>query len=476
MKRKSPLFGLFLILVISLVSLNGCGFDLTPDQADSKPIVLNYWRPWDGRESFDEIIKNYQAIHPYVKINYKKLNYDEFEKELIEAFATDRGPEIYSIHNTWTRKYKEKGFIAPMPSSVTMEYHIMKGAIKKELYIEERTSKTMTLKELENNFVDVVYDDVVISDKDSKTDVVSENIYALPLFVDTLAMFYNKDLFNNAGIVTPPKYWDKEFQQDVKKITKQNNRGEIVQSGVALGGSDNIYRASDILSLLMMQNGTEMMNNSGDVLFNRVPSQLAEKGKKTAPGMDALRFYSDFSNIAKEVYCWNNELNNSLDLFTEGKIGMMFGYSFMIPQIKAKNEKLTFGISAMPQIEGNSQINFANYWVEVVSKKIKDKRTLDAAWDFLQFITKAEQAEIYLNSTQKPTALKSLIDKQVDNQELGVFAEQVLTAKSWYRGIDSDAAEAVMNDMIDESMDYENDIQSVINLGASKVQQTSSLK
>ena len=60
----------------------------------------------------------------------------------------------------------------------------------------------------------------------------------------------------------------KIFQQNVKKLTKQNNKGQIIQSGVSLGGAYNIERSPDILSVLMMQNGTVMMENE-TVKFNQ---------------------------------------------------------------------------------------------------------------------------------------------------------------------------------------------------------------
>ena len=231
-----------------------------------KPIELNYWRVWDDSKVFDEMIARFNQQHPNITVKYRKLRYSEYENELIEAFATDRGPDIFSVHNTWVKKYQGKGLISPMPTNITMvrPYAVKKGLKKETAYKE--VNHRFSLTKLRTDFVDVVYDDVVVGVKDDNG-AVSDKIFALPLYVDTMAMFYNRDLFNNASITGPPKYWNREFQQDVKKMTKQNNKGEIMQSGVALGGSDNIERATDILSILMMQNGTKMLEN-GNVSFS----------------------------------------------------------------------------------------------------------------------------------------------------------------------------------------------------------------
>jgi multiple sugar transport system substrate-binding protein len=456
-----------IIILFSLFLTSGFGCKLVDKEVKKamEPITINYWRVWDGPDAFDEIIANYKQLHPFVNINYRKFRYSDYEKEIINALAEDKGPDIFSIHNTWVRKYQTK--IEPMPDSITMAYPVVKGTLKKETIPELRTTKSTTLKEIKNNFVEAVYDDVVIKVKNEKSGSFEERVFALPLALDTLAMFYNKDLLNNAGLPEPPSFWNKDFQQNVKKLTKQNVQGQIIQAGAALGGSANIERASDILSILMMQNGAEMADKGGSILFNRIPPALAEQ--KYNPGLEALLFYADFANPAKEVYCWNKDMNNSLKLFSEGKLALMFGYSYHLPTIISQAPKLNFGIAKLPQIEGNSSVNFANYWVETVSDKSKHK---SEAWDFIQFATKAEQAKSYLAKTKKPTALRSLIAGQLDDLEVGVFASQVLTAKSWYKGYDSAAMEKIMEEIIDNVASGQMAVDGAINLGVQKAQQT----
>ncbi|MFH1661602.1 MAG: extracellular solute-binding protein [Candidatus Falkowbacteria bacterium] len=452
---------LFLILII--IFLPGFGLRCQSGEVKEamKPITLTYWRVWDGPDAFEEIINSYNQLHPFITIEYKKLRYEEYERELLEAWADDKGPDMFSIHNTWVKKYENK--IAPMPETITMAYPVVKGTVKKEVIPELRTTRSFTLKEIKNDFVDVVYGDVVINAKNEKTGTIKDQVFGLPLSVDTLAMYYNKDLLNNAGVIEPPQYWDREFQQNVKKLTRQNTKGQIIQSGVALGGSENIERYSDILSVLMMQNGSVLMNDSGVVAFHAAPQNYN-------PGLEALRFYTDFANPAKEVYSWNNTMDNSIEMFIQGKLAIMFGYAYHLPQIKMRAPKLNFSITKLPQIEGDTRtINFANYWVETVSKKSDNTAE---AWDFIQFATKAEQAKTYLEKTKKPTAIRSLVKEQLDDIDIGIFAEQVLTAESWYKGEDSNAAEKIIGEMIDNSVSGKETLEEAIGLGARKVQQT----
>lgn len=452
---KKKLISLFLVFVFLLTA--GAGCKKPTMQEAVKPVVLNFWRVYEGQDAFAEIIAKYNAQHPYITINYRKLRYDEYEEALLNAFAEDRGPDIFSIHNTWVRKYESK--LEPMPAQTTMVFPITQGSIKKEVVPEFRTMRSLGLKELKQNFVDAVYSDVVLNDK----------IYGLPLSVDTLAMYYNQDLFDQAGITEIPRYWNRDFQQMVKKLTKQDLKGNILQSGVALGGGKNVERYSDILAILMMQNGANMMSDAGQVLFQTVPA--AFQSQNYNPGLMALRFYTDFANPIKEVYCWNSGLENSVDLFASGKLAIMFGYSYHLPTIKTKAPKLNFLVEPIPQIEGATvPTNMANYWVEAVSKKSLYK---NEAWNFIQFMTSSENATSYLEKTNKPTALRSLINTQKEDPEIGVFADQVLTAKSWYRGKNPILAENFLADMIQAVLaDTENKTIELMNFYANRIQQT----
>ena len=453
---KNKIFIIFLLGAFFLTAGPGCSPTTTASAVP--PITLTIWRVFDDEDAFAAIIADYKKTHPNITIVYKKFRYEEYENALLNALAEDRGPDIFSLPSAWLFKYQPK--LAPLPPQTTMLVPVIQGTVKKTTIAEKQIAKSLTIKDLKSNFVDAVANDAVLDQGGEP------KIYGLPLYVDTLAMFYNPVLFNNAGISLPPQYWNNEFQQDVKKLTKENNQGNIIQSGAALGGNGNIDRSQDILSLLMMQSGAIMMSN-GAVLFNTIPPG-GDQGYN--PGPEALRFYTDFSNPGKEVYCWNGNLPDSLNMFAQGNLAMMFSYSYNLPVIRALAPKLNFSVAKMPQLPGDSRpINYANYWLETVSVKSKN---VDAAWNFIQFETSAAEVKSYLKIAKKPTALRSLIDSQKDDLDLGVFVDQALTAQSWYRGKNPLAAETAMGEMIDLAIKNGKGLQKIINDGATKVQLT----
>lgn len=407
-----------------------------------KPITIDYWRVWDGPDDFRTVIAKYSALHPNITINYRKLSFDEYESELLNALAEDRGPDIFSINVNRLTEYQPK--LQPMPSQITMAYLEEVGTIKKETIAVNKTTNSITLTQLKDKYIDTVYKDVVLEHLNTTKNVKELRVFGLPLSMDTMATYYNKDLLNNAAIAELSDYWSNDkFKKDLKKLTKQDAQGDIIQSGMALGSGANVERSYDILAAIMMQNGATIIDDQKRVVFRN-----AIKNKDYNPGVDAIRFYSDFSNPTKDLYCWNLEQENSLEMFMQGRLAVLYGYSYLQPIIRSQAPKLNFSIKKFPQIEGSTTpVNVADYWVEVVSKKSNSKTE---SWDFIQFMANnPDNVKSFLSSTGRLSALRAVIAEQVNDDALAVFAEQLYNAKTWYKGKNYQEAVKAVVEMID---------------------------
>lgn len=431
----------------------------------TEPVTLNYWRVFDGSDAFNEVIEKYRAKNPHITINYRLIPYAEYERVVKSALAEGRGPDILSIHNTWLPAWRS--LLAPAPAAITMPLRIASTSkFNQEVKYEIINTPGPSLKSIKDAFVDGVYDDVIMPTPQAAANLPPvPQVYGQPLASDSLALYYNRDLLDNAGISQPASDW-KTFQDHVKRLTKLDETGAIIQAGAAIGTADNVERGADVLSLLMMQNGAHMTEN-GQAAFDKVPAEMA--GRPLPPGAEALIFYTDFANPEKEVYTWNDKMPNSLLAFAEGHVAYFFGYSYHTSSIRSLAPKLKFGIAPFPQIAGNDPVNFANYWVETVSKNSANQ---NEAWDFMTYVTNEENTPAYLKRTRKPTARRALINSQLDDFDLAVFAAQAPSAKSWYHGIDARATEQSFLDMIRQMVSREADPKRLVELAATKVNQT----
>ncbi|MBU1102113.1 extracellular solute-binding protein [Patescibacteria group bacterium] len=399
-----------IIVVVAAVLVIGAilAFVFFRKPSAPEPFTVEFWGVFDNSDIYRPLIAKFQQQYPFITINYYKKNVATYEKDLIDALAAGRGPDIFFINNAWLPKHIDK--LSAAPESV------------------------ITVKQIRDAFVDVVTQDFIYKD----------NVYALPLSVDTLALFYNKDLLNSAGIASPPAIWD-EFNADVELLTKKDAKNNILLAGATLGTAQNVNRSTDILSILMMQGGAKMISDDKRMAaFDQGVS--AANSQTIYPGEIALLFYTNFANPVKKVYTWNSYQHYSLDAFVEGKAAMMISYSYQIPLIRARSPHLNFAVAALPQISKNSRaMSLANYWGLAASKTSKHP---GYAWTFMNFLASQENLKAYLEVAQKPSARRDLIDWQSSDENLGVFARQALIAKSWWE-VDNLAIETIFAQMIE---------------------------
>jgi len=452
MNLKKPL----IISITTLFILSMTGFSCQNPAEKTEEITLTIWGVYDNSTDLKDIISSYENLHPNIHVRYYKKVYEDYERELLGALAAGKGPDIFFIHNTWLPKYSDKimaltDVTPPVFSPLREEQR--KGCMRSSTL--PPTQHFIGTKEYWRTYVDVVSENFTSNGK----------IYAVPLACDTLALYYNKELFKRAeitdppGIPNPPKTWE-DFKDDVEKLTILDEKGNIKRAGATLGTAKNINRSTDILTLLMLQSGTQMTDSEHTrATFNQMV-------RNYYPGQTALQFYTDFANPAKRVYTWNPNMEYSIDAFYQGKAAMMFNYSYHIPTIRAKAPKLDFGVAPVPQIKGSGEdVNFANYWGLTVSRKSPNK---PIAWDFIMFASKKENVRKYVKKTKRPSARRDLIEEQKSDEDLGVFAAQVLSAKSWYV-VDQKSVETIFVEMIESVVLRRATPREAINLAAAQV-------
>ena len=434
--RRLIIIGALIVIPVFAVGLIISGV-LKKPVANVQPVTLTYWTVQDEPDWFADVIKHYRSSRPYVKIEVVKQRPETYADALIQAWARDQGPDIFSIPNDWIGKYQD--LIEPMPAQLkTYVYKTQRFLFQKRRVATAQITESLTVARLANDFADVVSQDVVRSGK----------IYALPLSVDTLAVYYNRDLLNRANIPTPAATW-RELVDQAPKLTLLDSQSRIIQSAIALGLADNVAHAPDILSLLMLQNGTQMTDTSGRSI------QFQRGNEDYQPGVRALEFYTDFSDPAKEVYSWSDTLPNSIDAFVNGRVAYLIGTLSDQSQIEGASETLRYGTAPIFHLNEDgtdtdgrtnqqAKINFASYWVETVAQRSAHP---NEAWDFLQYLSRAGVVESYLDQSDRISALRKVLAKPVATGR-EAFAGQVLTAASWYHGEDAPTVETALAKMV----------------------------
>lgn len=414
-----------IFLLSAVFMLSGCTKDTASYEMD-----LEMWGVFDDSDVFNDIFRSYNTINPFVNgLTYRKFVVEDYKKDLIDALASDTAPDIFYIHNTWLPEFQDR--IAPAPASVLGEA------------------------EFRANFPDGAVEDAVREGQ----------IYAVPLTMDSLALYYNKDLFNFEAITVPPTTWE-EFNDVSRRLTKVGTQNQIIQAGSAFGTATNINRSTDIVQALMFQSGATV---SGEGLLS-FESQ----------GENVLNYYTQFARVGSAFYTWNTRMHYSLDAFSEGTVGMMVNYSWHYDTIKRKNSNLNIAVAPLPQPETGMKANYANYWMLAVAKTKLDAESSDPqkknevrvmeAWELLRFLAinnngritltnglsgntqefavNVDPTSMYLEETGKPAARRDLIEQQKSDPFLRPFVTGNLIARSWAQP-DSGAVETIIADAVD---------------------------
>lgn len=414
------------VFLIAALFLSGCAKQVNPELGPlTKPVTITYWRVHDTAQDIAPLLDAYESTHPHVDIRFRQLRPDEYERVLLEAWAEDKGPDIFSIPVTWLSKYESK--IAPMPEVIKVAVgRTFEKGIETVTEYQVNQYNTIRPNTMRNTYIDLV----------PATVVRNNEIYGLPLGFDNLALFYNKEIFNESNILFPPKTWQ-ELRDITHRLTVVNQDGDIVRSGIALGTGENVTRSFDIVSALLMQNGVQMTTGNA-----------VDFGKRYAnEAIQTVDFYTSFANPVSDSYAWNDTYPDSVQAFAQGQTAMFIGYNYHIDQIEAISPSLDYGIAPFTQIQGSSKaINHANMTIETVAKK-SDNPVI--AWDILNYISGSEQVAVYLENTNKLSVLRSMLAEQQQDPDMESFAAQALTSVIWYRGYDIELTESLFEEMID---------------------------
>ncbi len=385
---------------------------------DPQPVLIKVWG-LDSKNVFDQFASSYRAANPNVTIEYKELNPEYYGDQVVDAMATGEGPDVFMVHNRNLSGFQDK--IVPygglIPSAT-------------------QDKNAFSIVGLRSSFPSIVEQDFVRGGK----------IYALPLYIDTLAMFYNQDLFDRASIVTAPRTWE-DFKKVVPYLRSMNQNNQIVQSAAAIGGSDKTVRHSAGLVELLLTQNTDGQSSSRD------------------KEQDAFDFYLQFGNSGSSYYTWNETLGKDYEAFQNDKVAIIFGYHADKKELLQKNPYLNLRAVQVPQVGSNAK-SFADYWGLAVSKQSKIPTE---AWDFIvKFTTSYSTAKQYMTATQRPPALKSLIEENINDIELGVFARQALTARV-YPVTDGQAADTYINQAINKVVSGQVDSRAAFSEAKSKL-------
>lgn len=374
----------------------------TGGEADGDVIEIEYWQYFfDARvQAMDQLIEMFEAENPDIKVLHNSdIPYDDFRDKIATSVPAGVGPDVATLFYGWQVAWIDAGYIVPLP--------------------EEYFPTDM----VNNEFSPMV-----------QASFFDGKLYTLPTAVRTLALLYNKDLMEAAGLdpESPPTTLT-ELEEQAVQCTQKDADGNYEIQGFVVemdGQSHHWFR-----EVLLRQFGqdpysadnTEVLWNAGDAGY--------------AAWQELLKFETELQTGDDDLF------DGGTQAFLNSKACFHIDGSFRLGSIANNAPDLNFGVVELPEHNGVKS-TFGSYWTHgITTKAAADPARLEASIKFLQFITSPEAGALWVQIVgELPAQLEAANDPDlVADEKLGAFAAGLPYAHATFFVNESDNRQALID-------------------------------
>jgi multiple sugar transport system substrate-binding protein len=232
-------------------------------------------------------------------------------------------------------------------------------------------------------------------------------LYGFPILASARAFFFNRDLLAKAGVTAPPRTWD-ELVQVAKRV--QALGGGAIGYALPLGPEE----AQAEWSIWMWNNGGEW--KSGDAWAINSPKNV-----------ETLQFLAALANTHKVTQVnpgKTNRTDGAFQLFKDGKVGMVMGFSPLAKQLDAEG-KVQYGVTQMPTNTGAA----VTLGVEDYLMAFKKQGNQEAVRRFLDLYYKPEQITRWIGAEGFLPVTKSGRERMSGDEKLKPYLDALPNAR-----------------------------------------------
>jgi multiple sugar transport system substrate-binding protein len=281
---------------------------------------------------FEDAAKAFEAANPGTDVQIEVVPWDVLLQKLTTDIVGGSNADLSIIGTRWLVDFVKQDVAEPLDGYATPEF--------------------------KSRFIDIFLTPSIMDGK----------LYGLPVAASARALYYNKELFEKAGIKEPPKTWD-ELKDAAKKIT-------ALGGGVRGFGLQGKEIETDVyFYYAMWSHGAEILNADGT-------SGLASPGATQAAKL--YKSMIDEGLTQPGVTSFSRE--DVQNLFKQGRLGMVITAPFLSKQIKEEAPNLKYGVATIPAGPTGKRGTYAVTDSIIMFKNSKNKAE---AWKFLDHLFQA---------------------------------------------------------------------------------------
>jgi len=313
------------LLVLGLLALGcvSCG----GERHDTRAVV--FWQFWPSRH-IEPILRDFESEHPGVKVEMQQLTWASGFEKIVAAAAAGKTPDLCELGSTWLPRFASEGAIADV------------------------TEKVGTIRGKYRMWNIATY---------------AGRVYGWPWVLGTRALFYNKALFEKAGLdpEKPPETWAQLFEA-ARRI---HALGEGVY-GFGLNSGERYVSYKKFMAFAW--------GNGGRILSE----DLGRPAMSSPENVEALEFY-----VSLRPYSLVERQDMIDRAFKEGRLGLMLSGAWNLERIPREAPSLDYGVALVPRPDGGgSHASFGGGEVLVIFERSDRK---DIASELAAFLVSPER-------------------------------------------------------------------------------------
>ncbi|NGP43994.1 ABC transporter substrate-binding protein [Bacillaceae bacterium SIJ1] len=324
---------------------NGNGSGNGDGDAAEEKTEISFWHAMSGTngEALESIVDKFNEQSESVSVEaIYQGSYDDSLNKLRAVGGSDEAPSIVQVFEIGTKYMSESGFITPMQEFVD-----------------------------KNDFDVSVLEENILSYYQ-----LDGQLYSMPFNTSNAVMFYNKDMFREAGLdpENPPSTFS-----------------EVAEAAEALSGDDTYGFTMATIGWFFEQ----LLANQGALYLNNDNGRSGDPTEalvNSEEGLNIFNWLNDMNN-ANTFRNYGSNWDDARGPFFAGQVGMYFDSTANTAQV-LENSSFEVGSAFLPTVDGTDPqgviVGGASLWI---TNQVSEEEQ-NAAWEFVEFMTNADvQAE-----------------------------------------------------------------------------------
>ena len=325
----------------------------------------------------------------YENVSYRYYNPDTFDDRLLNALADRTSPDLILVSHERLVDMRRR--------------------------IQPVSYDSFPLRDVRSQYVD-----------GAEIFALNDGLYAFPIAIDPLMMYWNRDILATNGFLEPPATWESLVNSVFPEIIERDFNRTIQRSVVAMGEYNNVRNSYGIISALFIQGGAVGVVQEGNSYSIQLQNRI---GGGSDPLRNAVDFYTRFSRPSNTLYSWNRSLPEDRQSFIAEDLALYFGFASEGRLLQRINPNLNFDIAEFPQ-DGSATVR-RTYGKFYGLSVLNSSRNMAGAFAVMaNFRNQSIADSIAINSNMTPAYRSSL--GAGSNDEYGRIAYPAASiAKGW---------------------------------------------